>query len=124
MAKRDFGPWTYTSNGGRTYVRRADKFLTAQNDGATPPLPLVGGGDASNLTPYEPMPSNLRPRVAIMTERSTGYTEAVVIYDKATLAALPADFAMNVRDASGAVHACVLERIVGEKFGRRIKPAS
>jgi hypothetical protein len=31
---------------------------------------------------------------------------------------------MNVRDAGGTVHACVLLRKRGESFGRRIKPAS
>ena len=45
MAARDLGPWEYTTDNGRIFVRRADKFLTAQEAAAG--VPNVGGQSAA-----------------------------------------------------------------------------
>lgn len=122
MAARDLGPWTYTDDKGRDYVRRADKYLTGQTDTATPPNPLVGGASGSAVVPYESMPRNLRPR-GLYCSGSGGYKAFVVIYDKATYeAALITPITINVRDAGGTPHSVTSFDGRGEKRGRVIGP--
>lgn len=118
MPARDLGPWTYTANDGRTFVRRADKFITAQVDGDS--NPLVGGSSAASLSPYEPMPRNYTPR-AWYCSGSGGYRATVVVYDKTTWeAGLTTAVTLNVRDAGGTSHAVTSYGGREEKLGRKI----
>lgn len=118
MAQRDLGPWTYTADDGRAFVRRADKFLTGQLD--TDDNPIVGGASAATLTPYEPMPANFRPRM-VACSGSGGYKARVVIYDPTTFAsALAGSLTINVRDASGTSHSVTSYAGTPERLGRKI----
>jgi hypothetical protein len=113
MAARDFGPWTYTDELGVHFVRRADKFLTSQQ--LTDGTPKVGGSTAATLTPYTPIPKNVRPRAAYVSEASTGYRATVVCYsaDAPLLGASPPT--INVRDAGGTSHTCSVDNQRGER---------
>jgi hypothetical protein len=119
MAARDLGPWQYTTNNGRVFVRRADKFLTAQE--ASAGNPNVGGDSAAALAAgsYESMPSNWTPRHVIMG--ATGVrSRMVVVYapDAPLWGATPPT--MSLRDAGGVATTYTVERKVDEKLGRII----
>jgi hypothetical protein len=118
MAARDFGPWTYTADDGRTFVRRADKAITGQLDGSD--NPKVGGASAATLDPYEPMPTNYRPR-GVYVSSADGFSGFVVVYN--TDAALWTNLATTIglKDAGGTVHTCQPTKRVGERLGRAIK---
>jgi hypothetical protein len=116
MALRDIGPWQYETNNGRIFVRRADKFLTAQE--ATPGTPNVGGASASGLaaSSYEPMPRNYRPRRVKMG--SVGLpSKYVVVYnvDAPLWSATPPT--MSLKDANGVAATFTLEKKIDEKLG-------
>ena len=116
MAARDLGPWTYTADDGRTFVRRADKFITSQGTG-DPVVPYVGGASAATLAPYEPIPRNLKPR-RLYCSGSGGYKASVVIYDLAVYtAALATPITLNVRDAGGTSHSVTSYKGAPEVFG-------
>jgi hypothetical protein len=122
MPQRDFVPWRYTSKRGSHFVRRADTRYTSQQG----PLPVgsVGGQSAIGLAPYQEMPRNLTPRVAIVTEPGTGYTARVVIYDAATAQAIAESattVTFTVHDAGGTAHTCNVTDVVDEKAERVIK---
>lgn len=124
MAARDLGPWTYTDDKGRAYVRRGDKFLTGQQVGS-PLATIVGGSDGSSVTPYEPMPRNLRPRGLYCAAATGGYKAFVVIYDQSVYtAALASPITIDVRDAGGTTHSVTSYDGRQEKRGRTIRPGS
>jgi hypothetical protein len=119
MAARDLGPWTYTADDGRTFVRRADKFITGQTVG-DPAVAKVGGDTAAALTPYEPMPKNLKPR-GLYCSGSGGKKAFVVIYDQATYAAaLETPITLNVRDGGGSSVSVTSYKGLQEVFGAAI----
>ena len=120
MAARDLGPWQYTTNNGRVFVRRADKFLTGQE--AVAGTPNVGGDTAAGLAAgsYESMPTNWRPRCVYMGAAGVP-SRAVVVYstDAPLWGATPPT--MSLRDAGGVATTYTVERKVDEKLGRVIK---
>jgi hypothetical protein len=103
MALRDLGPWRYTADDSTVYVRRADKFITAQGTG-DPVVPYVGGESGAGAAPYRALPRSIRPR-GLYCSGSGGYKAFVVIYDKAVYeAALATPITLNVRDGGGTSH--------------------
>jgi hypothetical protein len=119
MPGRDLGPWQYTDNNARVYIRRADKALTSQE--ATPGIPNVGGssGVGASAANYEPFPSNYRPRHVVMSGPGTGKRQIVVYSTDAPLwSATPPP--MTVRDVDGTSHTITVEGRVDERLGRRI----
>lgn len=119
MAARDIGPWVYTSDNGRNFVRRGDKFLTGQEAAAG--VPNVGGESAVALAvaEYETMPANWRPRHVMMGSAGLR-SRAVVVYnvDAPLWGATPPT--MSLRDAGGVAAAYTRERKVDERQGRKI----
>jgi len=120
MANRDLGPWQYTTNNGRIFVRRADKSLTAQEAAAG--VPNVGGASAAGLAAasYESMPANWRPRAVQMG--ATGRpSRTIVVYetDAPLWSATPPT--MSLKDQDGVAATYTVERKVDEKLGRVIK---
>lgn len=119
MANKDLGPWQYTTDNGRIFVRRADKTLTAQE--AVGGTPNVGGASAAALAAgsYESMPANWRPRAVKMgtAGRPSRY---VVVYelDAPLWSATPPT--MSLKDADGVAATYTVERKIGEKLGRII----
>jgi hypothetical protein len=119
MAARDMGPWQYTTNNGRIFVRRADKFLTDQE--AVADTPNVGGASAAALAAasYESMPANWRPRHVMMGSPGLRSRSVVVYSPTAPLwGATPPT--MSLRDAGGTAATYTVERKVDEKLGRII----
>lgn len=118
MVARDLGPWQYTTDNNRIFVRRADKYLTGQE--ATAGTANVGGATAAALTgAYESFPRNWAPRHVVMG--ATGkQSKAVVVYsiDAPLWGTTPPT--MNLRDADGTAVAYAVERKVGERLGRVI----
>lgn len=119
MAARDLGPWQYTTDNGRVFVRRADKFLTAQEAAAG--TPNVGGDSAAALAAasYEPMPSNYRPRQVKMG--SPGLPpKYVVVYDVDAPLWGTTPPTMSLKDGNGVAATYTRERKVAESLGRII----
>jgi hypothetical protein len=116
MAARDLGPWQYTDDNGRIFVRRADKYITAQ--AATVGVPNVGGASAL-VGVYEAFPAGYRPRHVEMSS-ATGARRAVVVYstDAPLWGATPPT--MTARDSDGTTHTLSVDRKVGERLGRVI----
>lgn len=124
MAQRNFVAWRYTTKKGSVFARRADSRLVAQQ-GNNNPLGAVGGSAAAGLTPYEKMPRNIRPRVAICAEEGTDFAARVVIYTPAAYTALAAQTGtatFQVYDAGGTAHTCLVTDVVDEAPSRTIKP--
>src|SRR5262249_3235799 len=111
MALRDLGPWQYHTDNGRIFVRRADKFLTAQE--ATAGTPNVGGGSAAAraAASYEPMPSNYQPRKVKMGSPGLP-SKYVVVYaiDAPLWGTTPPT--MSLKDANGVAATFTVERRV------------
>jgi len=118
MVARDLGPWQYTTDNNRVFVRRADKFLTGQE--ATAGTPNVGGDSAAALTgAYESFPTNWTPRHVVMG--ATGkQSKAVVVYETGAPLWGATPPTMSLRDADGTAAAYSVERKVGERLGRVI----
>lgn len=119
MAARDFGPWQYTSDNARVFVRRADKFLTDQE--AVADTPNVGGTSAAALAAasYETMPANWRPRMVIMGSAGLP-SRSVVVYSTAAPLWTSTPPTMSLRDAGGVAATYTVQRRVGERQGRLI----
>lgn len=119
MAARDLGPWQYTTNNGRVFVRRADKFYTDQE--AVADTPNVGGASAAALAAasYEAMPSNWRPRMVYMGSPGLRSKPVVVYSPTAPLwSATPPT--MSLKDANGVAATYTVERKCDERLGRII----
>jgi hypothetical protein len=119
MALRDMGPWQYETNNGRIYVRRADKFLTAQE--GTPGTPNVGGSSAAGLAAanYEPMPTNYRPRQVKMGAAGQPSRYVVVYNVDAPLWGVTPP-TMSLKDANGVAATYTVEKKIDERLGRII----
>lgn len=119
MAARDLGPWQYTSDNGRVFVRRADKFLTGQE--ATAGTANVGGDSAAALAAasYETMPANWRPRQVMMGSPGLR-SRSVVVYNVDAPLWGDTPPTMSLRDAGGVAATYTRERRVSERQGRLI----
>ena len=113
MARRNFVAWRYKTSNDVEYVRRADSRLVTQlNDDGNP---KVGGSTAAGLSPYEEMPRNLKPRHVVVKETGVDFKTSVVIYTQAAMdLLLTGTSTINVFDAGGTSHTCVVLEKVGE----------
>jgi hypothetical protein len=119
MAARDLGPWQYTDDNARVYVRRADKFLTAQE--ATAGTPNVGGASAAGLAGvYAAFPSGYTPRHVVMSTATSPRTRSVVVYSTTAPLWSATPPTMSLRDADGVAATYSVIKKVGEKLGRVI----
>jgi len=119
MAARDLGPWEYTTDNGRIFVRRADKFLTAQEAAAG--VPNVGGQSAAATAAanYEPMPANYRPRAVKMGSAGLP-SKYVVVYDIDAPLWGTTPPTMSLKDANGVAATYTREKKVAESLGKLI----
>lgn len=116
MAARDFVKWRYTTKNGKTFVRRADAFITAQVDGGGA---VKVGGVTTDGTENGPMPQNYRPR-RWHGQSTAGYKGSVVCYDEAAPLLTDHALTIDVRDAGGTTHTLLYVSDTGERRGRGI----
>lgn len=109
MAAADMIRWTYTDDNAKTYMRRADKFITDQ---------AKVGGAAADATITEAFPQNYRPRKWVGTDPATGYTGSVVVYETTAPLWTDATATVTVRDRGGASHVLQFRKKSPERLGR------
>jgi hypothetical protein len=121
MARRDFLPWRYTDDSNRTYVRRGDAQIVTQNNGADPPVGLVGGGNPSADDPYPPeFPTSWKPR-GVRVSDTSGFGSFVCVYSTTAPLWGATPPTITLLDKTGASHTCSVDEKVQEKRGRRKK---
>jgi hypothetical protein len=114
MAQRNFQAWVYKDSSGRSWLRRADAFITSQEVGGGDTTPLVGGRAAVSSDNFPPFPKSWRPRVAMGVHAADGVTRPIVIYDEAAPLWGALGGTINVRDGGGVATAMVIYGHEGE----------
>jgi len=71
--------WTYTTDAGVQYRVSLASYITSQTNGATPPVPLIGGAAATAAIP--PKPASLKMRYTTVRDETDKISRKVYLME-------------------------------------------
>lgn len=111
------GAWVYTDRLGRNYITGINTEVSAQDDGGSPAVPLIGGRAATSADNFPPLPSSVKPRrVRLKNAAKKSRTVTVMTADAPLASSTPPT--LSLEDSDGSATTYTVRKLIEEDFGR------
>lgn len=121
MARRNMITCVYHTDDGKQVLKRMDARYQTQNDGADPPVLLLGAIPAT-LTEVETLnnaPNDLKPRTILVRTTDGAFTGRIPVFTAARYAAMVVSTAITFYDGQGVSHAGQVYGHEGERSNHK-----
>jgi hypothetical protein len=109
--------WVYTDRLGRNYITGVNSEVSAQDDGGSPAVALIGGRAATSADNFPPLPSSVKPRRVHLKNTAKKSRYLTVMSDDAPLAS-SAPPTIDIEDSDGTPSTYTVRKLLPEDFGR------
>lgn len=121
MARRNMITCVYVTDSGKSVLKRIDQRYQSQDNGADPPVLLLGAV-AATLTQVETLsnaPNDLKPRTILVRTTAGDFTGRIAVFTAARYAAMTVGTAINFFDGQGVEHAGLVYGHEGERSNHK-----
>jgi hypothetical protein len=121
MARKNMITCVYVTDDAKHVLKRIDARYQTQNNGADPPVLLLGAV-AATLTEVETLsnaPSDLKPRTVLVRTTAGDFTGRIPVFTAAAYAALVVSTAITFYDGQGTSHAGQVYGHEGERSNHK-----
>jgi len=117
MARRNFLTCVYETDEGKQVLMRVDERYQSQDNGATPPVPLLGAVPATSTQRRTLVnrPSDLKPRSVLVATADGAFRGRIPFFTNDAYISIAMGSSITFYDGQGAAHAGLVEGKEGER---------
>jgi len=121
MAKRNMKTCVYVTDDAKSVLKRIDVRYQSQNDGADPPVLLLGAVPATQdqLDTLSNAPGDLEPRTLLVRTTAGDFTGRIPVFTNARYIAMTVGSDITFYDGQGASHAGKVYGHQGERSNHK-----